>query len=328
MTPHAPYRGLAGSRDRPGGIALPPAPLPLVHAGRVRKRWRYVGVYGPELSVCVGLVRLGPVHQSFWAVWDRDGRELRERTRRRDAGVRLPDGRAIVRDGDVQIDLTLDVAAIPAVETVTPYGRGYAWTSKRAAVPVRGTVRVAGRTWTVDALGVVDDSGGYPPRHTAWCWSAGVGTDEAGRTVGWNLVSGIHDDPAASERTVWIDGEPRQPAPVRFAEDLSTVRDAPGAGGAPAAGVAGGGTATAGVADGSAAAAAGGEGGEVRPAGEGAERGVDLAFVAEATRARRDEVLIARSAYEQPFGTFTGTLPGGVRLVEGFGVMERHTATW
>nr|WP_282600224.1 DUF2804 family protein [Patulibacter sp. SYSU D01012] len=313
--------------------------MPLVHAGRVRKRWRYVGVYGPELSVCVGLVRLGPIHQSFWAVWDREGRRLHERTRRRDAGVRLPDGAVHVRDGAVEIDLRLDLDAIPAVETVTPYGRAYAWTSKRAAVPVRGTVRAGGRTWSVDALGVVDDSGGYPPRHTAWCWSAGVGTDEAGRTVGWNLVRGIHDDPAASERTVWIDGQPQHVAPVRFAEDLSAVTDAAGGAAAGDAGAVGAGDARAGDAAGArpvagagaavgAGAAANGPGGRGPAVAAGPARGVDLRFAAEATRARRDEALVVRSAYEQPFGTFTGTLPGGVRLAEAHGVMERHTATW
>jgi len=35
-----------------------------------------------------------------------------------------------------------------------------------------------------------------------------------------------------------------------------------------------------------------------------------------------------RSEYEQPFGTFRGTLPGGLELAEGYGVMERHVAVW
>lgn len=35
-----------------------------------------------------------------------------------------------------------------------------------------------------------------------------------------------------------------------------------------------------------------------------------------------------RSSYAQPFGTFTGTLPGGVTLAEGLGVLERHDAVW
>jgi len=41
--------------------------------------------------------------------------------------------------------------------------------------------------------------------------------------VGWNLVAGIHDDPVASERTVWVDGEPHQVGPSVFADDLTAV---------------------------------------------------------------------------------------------------------
>jgi hypothetical protein len=35
-----------------------------------------------------------------------------------------------------------------------------------------------------------------------------------------------------------------------------------------------------------------------------------------------------RYSYRQPFGTFTGSLPGGLALAEGFGVMEHHDAHW
>jgi hypothetical protein len=34
------------------------------------------------------------------------------------------------------------------------------------------------------------------------------------------------------------------------------------------------------------------------------------------------------SDYRQPFGTFTGELPGGFPLADGFGVMERHAVRW
>jgi hypothetical protein len=54
----------------------------------------------------------------------------------------------------------------------------------------------------------------------------------------------------------------------------------------------------------------------------------ELRFTAEATRARRENFVVVRSDYEQPFGTFAGELPGGPALREGWGVMERHEVRW
>lgn len=59
--------------------------------------------------------------------------------------------------------------------------------------------------------------------------------------------------------------------------------------------------------------------------------GSTLGFVEEATRRRRDNLGVVRSNYVQPFGRFSGTLPGGTRLADdppAFGVMERHSARW
>jgi hypothetical protein len=56
--------------------------------------------------------------------------------------------------------------------------------------------------------------------------------------------------------------------------------------------------------------------------------GGELRFAAEAERARTDNLLLVRSRYRQPFGTFSGLLPGGVVLAEGWGVMEHHVAVW
>lgn len=55
-----------------------------------------------------------------------------------------------------------------------------------------------------------------------------------------------------------------------------------------------------------------------------------LRFAAEAERRRRDRVAsgLVESEYRQPFGGFTGTLPGGIALADGRGVMERHRARW
>ncbi len=244
------------------------------------KRWRYIGVYGPELMVCVGLARIGPTLQGFWALWDREAGRLLERTRPGRGGVRFGRGTARVDTRDVGIDL--EWVEEPGVEVVTPDGPGYAWTRKQGGVLVRGSVRAGGALRELAGRGVVDDSAGYHARRTAWRWSAGVGTAGDGRPVAWNLVTGVHDDPRASERTVWLDGEPREVGPAHFADDLSEVA---------------------------------------------AEGGL-LRFAAEATRERHDDLLLVRSDYVQPFGTFTGSLPHAGELAAGYGVMERHTVLW
>jgi hypothetical protein len=53
-----------------------------------------------------------------------------------------------------------------------------------------------------------------------------------------------------------------------------------------------------------------------------------LRFAAEATRARRERYVLMSSDYEQPFGTFTGSVPEVGALREGWGVMERHAVRW
>ena len=53
-----------------------------------------------------------------------------------------------------------------------------------------------------------------------------------------------------------------------------------------------------------------------------------LEFAAEAVRERHDHLVVVRSDYRQPFGTFAGTLPGVGPLTDGLGVMEHHVARW
>ena len=54
------YRG--DGTGRPAGVVVPPARMPLFRAGRMLKRWRYVGLYGPEIMLCAGSARVGPAH--------------------------------------------------------------------------------------------------------------------------------------------------------------------------------------------------------------------------------------------------------------------------
>ena len=257
--------------------------MPLWRQGRPLKRWRYLGVYTPELMLCVGDARIGPVPRRWWAVAEPDG-VLHAGSSTRRAGLRLDAGGVRVEAAGALIELAL--GASEAVEAASPVGnRGnYAWTSKRAGIPVRGLVILEGREHRLDGPhGFSDESAGYHPRHTAWKWSAGLGRTDDGRRVGWNLVSGIHDGPRASERTLWVDGEPRETGPVEFSADLSRVSFAGAAG---------------------------------------------LRFTEWAAWEEQMNLLLVRSSYLQPFGTFSGELPGGLRLREGCGVMEDHEVWW
>jgi uncharacterized protein DUF2804 len=208
-----PWRGPGA--DRPD-LPLPPSPMPLRRDGQTRKRWRYVGVFGPELMLCAARAEVGPLGQSFWVVWDREGRRHDARTTLRPGSheVRMDGPRLEIDSPDLRASLRL--AECAPIEAICPSGSGWGWTRKRAGVPIEGTVEVPGRRWEVSARGIDDESAGYHQRHTSWRWSAGAGRSADGRALAWNLVEGVNDPARSSERAIWVDGEPFEPAPVSF----------------------------------------------------------------------------------------------------------------
>jgi hypothetical protein len=260
-------------RDHPSGLPVPPARLPVWSGRRPLKRWRYVGLYGERVMLCAAQVEVARLPLAFWAIWDRQTHELRERTVRSGRGVTV--GAGSVRFPEA--DLALRPDGDP-VEVTSRHGDSYIWTRKQPVLAVGSVDGVA-----VELRGLVDDSAGYHARDTAWAWSAGVGEDAAGRALAWNLVTGVHDAPTDSERTLWIDGAAREVPAGRFADDLSAIAWPSGA---------------------------------------------RLEFAEEARRARTEDYKIFASDYVQPFGTFRGTMPGGVEVARGWGVMERHRARW
>ena len=295
-----PWRG--PGPGRPEGLPLPPGRMPLRFKGVNRERWRYLGAFSEEVMVCAARVGVGPAGQTFWAVWDRQEKELTERT-----VMRLPGARGEVwsEDGSgesvenapdegsvVRIEAThpeagplrgfLRTGAGKWAESICPNGEnGFVWTRKRV-VEVDVDLRIGARRIRCKAHGVEDESAGYHPPHTVWSWSAGVGTLTDGRAVGWNLVEGVNDPPERSERAIWVDGEPFEPGPSSFEElDAVTFGD-----------------------------------------------GSRITCSAEAERARTEKRGPISYSYRQPFGTFTGTLPGGLELASGLGVMESHDARW
>jgi hypothetical protein len=271
-----------GAEVRSLGLALPPARMPARRGTRPLKRWRYVGYYSAELMLCAADARIGPVPQRWWAVAEPDG-SLRGRTTIGRGGVDVSGSRVRVDADTVQIDLALEESN--GVEIASPAGTNgkYIWTRKQANVPARGSVVVDGNRRALDGVAFIDDSAGYHPRHTAWMWSAGNARATDGRAVAWNLVTGIHDSPHDSERTLWVDGQPQELGPVAFAPDLSSVTFQEGGG---------------------------------------------LDFNEWSAREEHMNLLLMRSDYRQPFGTFAGMVPGGIEVAEGYGVMEQHDVHW
>ncbi len=232
--------------------------------------------------LCVGSARVGVAPLNFWAVIEPDGRLL-ERTTLSAGGVHVGQDRVSVKARDARVDLELSpLAGYEPVEVVSPAGPHYVWTRKHL-MRARGLLEAGGARREIDQEAFIDDSAGYHERHTQWKWSAGVGMASGGERVAWNLVTGVHDAPVGSERTVWVDGRPAEAPPVRFGGDLDSIES---------------------------------------------DDGSRLAFSEWGARTDNTNLLLFRSRYRQPFGTFTGELPGGVELAEGYGVMEDHDVFW
>jgi len=56
--------------------------------------------------------------------------------------------------------------------------------------------------------------------------------------------------------------------------------------------------------------------------------GSRLDFAGECERHMQENRLLVSYSYRQPLGAFSGTLPGGIALARGLGVMEYHDAHW
>jgi hypothetical protein len=272
-----------------------------------------VGAFSDALFVCACRIHVGPFAQNFWVVCDRESGEMWERTRTLLPGARgdvwtehlggeevvaelgdmgildyAPDEGSLVRvdsttEDREEVKAFLECGTGEWAEAICPTEEGqYVWTRKRADVPIVGDIRIGDRSWRLEARGVEDESAGYHPYHTVWSWSSGIGRTKDGRSVGWNLVSGINDPPQHSERAIWVDGEPSEPGPVSF-DGLEAIDF---------------------------------------------DDGNRLAFNGEFERTKEEKRWLVSYTYRQPFGTFSGTLPGGLELESGLGVMEFHDATW
>lgn len=282
--------------------------MPLFKAGRPLKRWRYVGVFDEQLMACAALVRVGPARQSFWAVLAR-GRPLRERTRRlpRDRLLRLTPG--ICREG---MDCCLGEASRVRAGAHERPGRlllhdGGVTLDLRLDEDAGIEALCAhgrGLVWTRKQAGI--------PARGAFALDDGDALQLDARAV-IDDTAGYH---ARHTEWWWSAGVGESPEGVPLAWNLVAGVNDPPRGSERAVWV-----------DGRPS-----EAPPVRFTADlgqiACEDGSLLRFSAAAERSHRENLLVVRSDYRAPFGSFEGTLPGGTALLHGLGVVEHHRAVW
>jgi hypothetical protein len=270
--------------------------MKLFRRSRPLKRWRYVGVFDEQLMACAALVHVGPARQSFWALSAvGDAQRVRERTRL------LPRrGEIELLSGRTRQDRTAEPGRLRVRD------RGVALDLILEEDPGIEALCRHGRSqvWTrkqagIRAHGTLALDGG-PARAID---ALAVVDDTAGhhaRKTEWWWTAGVGESP---------DGTP-------LAWNLVSGINDPPSGSERAVWVAGRPTEPAPVSF------------AANLSSIRCEDGSHLCFSAETERSRRDNLLIVSSDYRAPFGTFAGTLPGGVRLQHGRGVVEHHRARW
>jgi hypothetical protein len=259
--------------------------------GRPLKRWRWVGVFSDDLMVCAAQVRIGPGRQSFWALNAPPGGALRERTRLlpRTRELELAHGVAGGAPGRLRID---DRGVRLELELAEEAGFEARCPNGRSESWTR---KQAG----IPAHGTLSLDGGEPRPVQA----RAVIDDSAGwhaRVTEWRWSAGV--------------GTAADGTPLAW-NLVSGINDPPS------------GSERAVWVDGTPH-----EAGPVEFDPDlrriRAADGSELRFDAEAERARRENLLLVSSDYRAPFGTFAGSLPGGIELASGRGVMEHHRARW
>jgi hypothetical protein len=304
-----PWRAPEGERPE---LPLPPGKMPRRSHGARRKRWRYAAAFAEEVIACAARIHIGPLGQTFWAVVDREDGEIYERTRMLLPGARGEvwtehlGGEEVVEElGDQGIlDYAPDEGSLVRIDAA---GRG---------PDAKAFMRFGGGTWAESVC---------PTSEGSYVWTrkrADVPVECDIRAEGrrWRVEArGMEDESAGYHpgHTVWSwsSGVGRTSDGRSLGWNLvEGINDPPERS--------------------ERAIWVDGEPFEPGPVSfEGLDAiefadGSRLEFGAEAERRREENKLIVKYAYRQPFGHFSGTMPGGIELERGTGVMEHHDAHW
>ena len=233
-SPSQPLRRRSSARcrcrdRRRRGWPVPPAGMPLLRGRRPLKRWRYVGLYGPDVMLCVGAARVGDRAAQLLG-GDRAGRPL---LRAHDAVARRRASRRGLRRGRRRATRASSSSsrrsrATSRSRSSRPSGAHYIWTRKQL-MRARGVLEAGGAP-------ARDRPGGLRRRQRRISRAphrSGSGRPASGSRAAASASRGT-SSPASttrrqdSERTVWVDGRPAEAPPVDFAADLDSIESRDG----------------------------------------------------------------------------------------------------
>jgi hypothetical protein len=270
--------------------------MPLFRRARPLKRWRYVGVFGEQLMLCAASIQVGPARQTFWAVLERVNTLKGTPSGGQAGGAMVERTRLLPRRGALHME--------------------------------PGRLRIRDNTVLLDLT--LEENEGIEatcPHGDSYVWTR----KQAGVRTHGTLVLGarppiavdafaVIDDTAGYHARVtewwWAAGVGSGPDGTPLAFNLVQGVNDPPSGSERAVWVAG----------------VPREAPPVRFSDDlrsiASDDGSQLRFAAEAERARHENLLLLRSDYRAPFGTFSGMLPGRIPLAQAIGVVEHHRARW
>jgi hypothetical protein len=307
-----PWRG--PGEGRPDDIPLPPGKMPARRHGRWRKYWRYMAVFGDEAMICAARVRVGLMGQTFWAVCERETGKLWESTR-----ILLPGARGETWTENIggEEDVVPELGDQGIISYVSDEGSlGRVDTHLRDVGDIRAFLTFDGGGKWVESVCPADGEYVWTRKRCdvpvevdirigdrRWRFEGrGVEDESDGyhphHTV-WDWSSGIGR--TTDGRSVGWSLVSGINDPPEHSERAIWVDGEPSEPGPVTF-----------------------DGLEAIEFGDGAR----LNFKAEAERRKEQSLLLAKYTYRQPFGAFTGTLPGSLELEQAAGVMEHHEATW
>jgi hypothetical protein len=198
----------------------------------------------------------------------------------------------------IRADLSIleDLEKIQPLIPVLPISENRPMYTHKAAVPVRGEIRLGERKIVLDEstdVALVDVQKSFYPYNTSWRWATCAGHDRTGRMIALNLVQNmIPNDDTNNENCLWVDGQLSTWKGARFSLDASRILD------------------------------------PWHIETTGGECKLD--FLPQGERAGKMNFGFLKSDYHQPYGVFRGSVmdSGGTqhRVEDFFGVTELHHA--